>query len=103
MSLLPAGDPHHADGEQTDRASRGREIVRLTLRMPGALLELAAKGSSQGTAVTTMMLVAAWCLVAGVAAGIGVSAGTALFVGLFGPVGIFMLVRVVSCWERDQR
>lgn len=79
------------------------ETVKIEAKMParlgGGTFKLAAEvhaGSPQGTAVTTLLLLLASCLVAGVARGIGVPALAALIIGLCTPIGIFTLIRLTS-------
>jgi hypothetical protein len=97
----------------TDRAVFYRQLkkvetVKIEAKMPGWLggstFKLTAQlhaGSPQNTAVTTLLLLATSCLIAGVASVIGVPALTALIIGLCMPISTYALVRLISGhWNR---
>ena len=82
------------------RSLRQFEMVKVEAKMPGWLggttFKLTAHvhaGSPQSTGLTTLLLIGAASLLAGVAVAIGIPAMTALITGLCVPVGTYALIR----------
>lgn len=110
---ITKGDVDLTHEVPTDRAVVHRrlekaETVKLEVKGPAwlgggtfTLTAAAHAGSPQSIALTTFLLVAASCLITGVASVSGVPALTALIIGLCVPIGIYGLVRLMSSrWTR---
>lgn len=95
------------EGDPSERANvyfkLKPEKIRLKLKMPGWLggisFELNSEsfpGSNQNTGLTTLCVVGAGCVLAGVAFAIGLPAVAALTVGLVTPIAMFAVIRLMS-------
>jgi len=82
---------------------RKAEVVKVEAKMPGWLggstFKLTAQvhaGSAQSAGLTTLLLVIASGVMAGIASAIGVSALTSLIVGLCVSIGTYTLIQIIN-------
>jgi hypothetical protein len=97
--------PNTAQGNFDRRAQLGKpECVVFTGKTSwfgGLAFKLRARlqdRSPQSTGITTVLLGATGCAIAGTAYLMGVSGLTALITGVCAPVGTYIVVRLVSHW-----